>query len=487
MARVSSFLRNPFLGERQTFAEALAEFEHALEALELGGKEDDNTDKTKKDNGVASPTLNEVVRLVMAGVIAFERDDKRNEEDEVSTLPEDQNLVSNAVQQLLDSDPEFADAFHAAWKGGLKINFRYNADESRVEVANGKVLMVDIKPGDDIKAKLKEFFNAGTHYETSAPKGNRSAKEVASDSSLTGEEMVAELEDMNVFDFSGPHADKIRKDIAEMFDKSPFNRAALAHALEKHPDRTWAFSTIGHGGGTVSEPLDNHANVVVTADDGYQSNLRLWSHEFHHASLDVPDDARIQVADGIYNNEQGNDTSGDAVKADPKTFSHLDMNKFFDVIDSLEGKGGDDIPTTDEIIARSLVPEDQLTPGTPKQAFEDALNGLVVEYHSAFMANDGAMLKNRSVPLSESIAEKYKTIVNYYKFIDPKGSKEDAAKWAFEQVKGRLPGVFPDGELTPDGRDNTIVDQKDNGAYANNILDGWFKRNGLQYITDTAS
>ncbi|QEM82266.1 hypothetical protein [Halomonas binhaiensis] len=396
--------------------------------------------------------------------IEFERDVRRNEEDESSDKPEDQNVIQRTVEDLLESDPEFEEAFNDALDKGIRLQFRFNADENRTTLINGDVLQIDIRNDADVKDELKNVFNEDSNWEPEKPGEGPSFEEVMADSDMSGEDFVAHLERLNIFSFSGQHGDKIRKDVIYMYDHSDFMKETIRSTLENTDgQKKFNFSAIGHGGGTITNPFDDFAtsvNAPTAYDDistkDYKSednlnNVSLMAHEMVHSFLGIGDTPTMDIAEEIFANELGAPDAGLGPAGglggvtrigydEDRLGATIDLDDDFDVEDFMEqARGGDlDQMTHEEIMDEFGGGEIGLPAIEDDEELDDKLNGLVETIRS------GVDVKDRHTLYMEGgLADRYQQLLDYNLRHGDFDSPQELSKFTKDQFMDRL-GNFED-------------------------------------------
>lgn len=271
-------------------------------------------------SGSSGGGSNSIPAMLEDGTIAFERDDNQIaqndhvDEGEGSSLSDLKGQAAQAlpgpvqavVTELYANDAEFRAAFDKAIENGLQINVRYQADQNAFSVVNGNVLLVDIKMGADIKAELKKVFNEDVDLKPVAPEEGLSFADVMAAEDMPADEFVANMERLGIFSFSGELGDKLRKDVVLILEKSPFMMDVVrADIMKLNGEKKYNFSTMGEGGGTISNPFENFGSVLLSDTlygdtDDPDLSTRVMAHEMTHMFMHVPDAPVINVAGAIF-------------------------------------------------------------------------------------------------------------------------------------------------------------------------------------------
>jgi hypothetical protein len=100
------------------------------------------------------------------------------------------------------------------------------------------------------------------------------------------------------------------------------------------------------------------------------------------------------------------------------------------------------------------------------QNFENNLNWICSYYY------ENISILGRTVPsMTGDLANHVKELAKYYfQYIDANASNEKAGNWIRDQIAGRLPGAYPDGEQ------HTQDDEKDDGVEAKVIFENWYNK-----------
>jgi hypothetical protein len=386
-------------------------------------------DGLKDINGGKGDSIDD---LVASGSLSIERDYRETPEGKQSEKPEDQGVVKKALEELMEEDPEFKEAFLAAQKNGLRFNIRFNADGNAADVINGDILQIDIAPDADIKAELKKRFNADSKYETVKPGDGPSFDDVMEDEDMSGKDFVAHMERLGQFSFTGEHADTIRSDVIHMYDNSNYMKQVMRSTLIKnHGEKKFNFSTIGTGGGTISRPFGDFA-TTVTANGNYDKagenpeadvgRIVHMAHEMVHSFLDVADAPAMDVAEEIIIQELGGGktriTSTDAgtqgrsrIAYDDKLKgSMMDLDEDFDVLGFMEASrdGALNKKTHQEILDEFGGGTISLPPINNKEEYKDKLNGLVETIRTGVNVDD-----RQTLYMEGEIGDRYQQLLEY--------------------------------------------------------------------------
>jgi hypothetical protein len=346
----------------------------------------------------------------------------------------------------------------------MRFQFRFNADDTRVTQINGDTLQIDIKPGSDIKDALKDVFNGDKNWTPKEPGKGSSFDEVMADEDMSGKDFVANMERLNLFSFSGKHGDKLRKDVIYMYDHSEFMKDTMRSTLQEHDGKkAFNFSTIGRGGGTISEPFDDLSTSVNTgsAYDGMSNEnyapednlayVEVLAHEMVHSFLEVGDRPTMDIAEEIFTRELGAPVArlgpagglGGASRIgydDDLLGATIDLDADFDVDRFMEDARNGDL---DDMSHQEII--DAYGGGRIGQpalkdsdAFEDTLNGVVESIRS------GVDVDRRLTPYMEgNLADRYEQLLDYNLRTGDYDNWEDLAKDTEKQLMDRL-GDFPD-------------------------------------------
>lgn len=435
--------------------------------VDRGDDKDDNRIPIDKIGDILDSDTPIVDGLISDEKVSFERDTRRNADDEESDKPEDQHVVQNALEELLESDPEFAKAFNEAMENGIRVNFRLNGDDSRASIVNGDVLQIDIPSDADVKSALKEVFNEDSDWDVIAPGKGPDFEEVMADKDMSGEEFIDNMERLGIFSFSGEHGDKIRKDVIYMYDNSNFMKKVMRSTLEEtNGEKKFNFSTIGQGGGTISTPFDDYA-TTVNAHDAYEGietgdyeskdhlgNVGLMAHEMMHSFLGIGDKPTIGVGGAVVSQELHTKPGASRVTYDEEhKGAPIDIHEGFDAesyIEKVRGGALDDL-SMDELLDE--VDGVSVGPASLKDddEFDDQLNSLVETIRDGVDVEDLTTLY-----MEGDLAEQYKLLLDYNITHGDYDNWQDLHEDTKEQFMDRL-GNFSDEA---------------------NVFDGYLKRHG---------